>query len=226
MQTMSDLFDEGEMFVPQLVVAAEAFEAAVTILKAAIPEADKHTAVRGKVLICTVQGDIHDIGKNIVKTMLSASGLVFDLGRDVPTETVVEKAKELQVDIIAGAALMTTTMPSQRDIITILKEDGIRDQFKCMFGGAPVSPEWVEKDWRGRLCGNRFGSSDQSKGLNGRIGEVNRMAIAKKLTVFDVYERAKSGPKVDENDWDFKIIPQTAARLKKVWHQDGQGRPS
>jgi len=146
MQTMSDLFDEGEMFVPQLVVAAEAFEAAVTILKAAIPEADKHTAVRGKVLICTVQGDIHDIGKNIVKTMLSASGFeVFDLGRDVPTETVVEKAKELQVDIIAGAALMTTTMPSQRDIITILKEDGIRDQFKCMFGGAPVSPEWVEK---------------------------------------------------------------------------------
>jgi trimethylamine corrinoid protein len=146
MQTMSDLFDEGEMFVPQLVVAAQAFEAAVTILKEAIPEEDKHTATRGKVLICTVQGDIHDIGKNIVKTMLSASGFeVFDMGRDVPTEDVVDKAKELQVDIIAGAALMTTTMPGQRDIITILKEEGIRDQFKCMFGGAPVSPEWVEK---------------------------------------------------------------------------------
>ncbi len=146
MQTMSDLFDEGEMFVPQLVVAAQAFEAAVAILKQAIPEEDMDKAVRGKVLIHTVHGDIHDIGKNIVKTMLSASGFeVFDMGRDVPVEDVVSKAKELHVDIIAGAALMTTTMPAQRDIIAILKEEGIRDQFKCMFGGAPVSPEWVEK---------------------------------------------------------------------------------
>jgi trimethylamine corrinoid protein len=146
MQTMSDLFDEGEMFVPQLVVAAEAFEAAVRILKEAIPEEDKHTASRGKILIHTVHGDIHDIGKNIVKTMLSASGFeVFDLGRDVPIEEVVAKAKEYKVDIIAGSALMTTTMPSQRDIVSLLKEEGIRDQFKCMFGGAPVSPEWVTK---------------------------------------------------------------------------------
>ena len=145
MQTMSDLFDEGEMFVPQLVVAAEAFEAAVTILKAAIPEADKHTAVRGKVLICTVQGDIHDIGKNIVKTMLSASGFeVFDLGRDVSSEEVVSKARKLEVDIIIGAALMRTTMIAQRDIVQALEEEGIRAQFKCMFGGAPVSADWVQ----------------------------------------------------------------------------------
>lgn len=146
MQTMSDLFDEGEMFVPQLVVAAQAFESAVAILKEAIPEENKDKASRGKVLIHTVQGDIHDIGKNIVKTMLSASGFeVVDLGRDVAVEEVVAKAKELHVDIIAGAALMTTTMPAQRDIVTLLKEEGIRDQFKCMFGGAPVSPEWVAK---------------------------------------------------------------------------------
>ncbi|MDR3088762.1 MAG: B12-binding domain-containing protein [Desulfobulbaceae bacterium] len=146
MKTMSDLFDEGEMFVPQLVVAAQAFDAAVAILKEAIPEEDKDKANRGKVLIHTVQGDIHDIGKNIVKTMLSASGFeVFDLGRDVPVEEVVTQAKKLKVDIIAGSALMTTTMPSQRDIVSLLKEEGIRDQFKCMFGGAPVSPEWVEK---------------------------------------------------------------------------------
>lgn len=146
MQTMSDLFDEGEMFVPQLVVAGEAFEAAVAILKAAIPEKDRGGVSLGKVLIHTVNGDIHDIGKNIVKTMLSASGFeVFDMGRDVPVEDVIAKAIELNVDIIAGAALMTTTMPSQRDIVAQLKEDGIRDQFKCMFGGAPVSPEWVAK---------------------------------------------------------------------------------
>lgn len=146
MQTMSDLFDEGEMFVPQLVVAAQAFESAVAVLKEAIPEEDKGKATRGKILLHTVQGDIHDIGKNIVKTMLSASGFeVFDLGRDVAVEEVVAKAKELHVDIIAGAALMTTTMPAQRDIVSLLKEEGIRDQYKCMFGGAPVSPEWVEK---------------------------------------------------------------------------------
>ncbi|CQR72777.1 Methionine synthase [Sporomusa ovata DSM 2662] len=146
MQTMSDLFDEGEAFVPQLVVAAEAFDAAVAILKEAIPKDQQDSASKGKVLLFTVQGDIHDIGKNIVKTMLSASGFeVIDLGRDANTEEVVNKAKEYNVDIIAGAALMTTTMPAQRDIISILKEEGIRDKFKCMFGGAPVSPEWVVK---------------------------------------------------------------------------------
>ena len=146
MKTVSDLFDDGEAFVPQLLVAADAFEAGAHVLTESLPPKSRDKLSQGRILICTVQGDIHDIGKNIVKTMLSASGFeVFDLGRDVATETVVEKAKELQVDIIAGAALMTTTMPSQRDIITILKEEGIRDQFKCMFGGAPVSPEWVEK---------------------------------------------------------------------------------
>lgn len=146
MKTMSDLFDEGEMFVPQLVVAAEAFEAAVAILKEAIPEDERGRTSRGKILLHTVQGDIHDIGKNIVKTMLSASGFeVIDLGRDVSVAEVISKAKEYKVDIIAGAALMTTTMPAQRDIIETLKEEGIRDQFKTMFGGAPVSPEWVAK---------------------------------------------------------------------------------
>ena len=146
MQTMSDLFDEGEAFVPQLVVAAEAFEAAVAILKEAMPQDQRDKSSKGKILLYTVQGDIHDIGKNIVKTMLSASGFeVFDLGRDAATLEVISKAKEHNVDIIAGAALMTTTMPGQRDVVSILKEEGIRDQFKCMFGGAPVSPEWVEK---------------------------------------------------------------------------------
>jgi trimethylamine corrinoid protein len=146
MQTMSDLFDEGEMFVPGLVVAAEAFDAAVAILKEGIPAEDMAKASRGKILLHTVQGDIHDIGKNIVKTMLSASGFeVIDLGRDVAVAEVIMKAKEHDVDIIAGAALMTTTMPAQRDIVNILKEEGLTGKFKTMFGGAPVSPEWVAK---------------------------------------------------------------------------------
>ena len=145
MQTQSDLFDEGEAFVPQLVVAAEIFESAIGIITANLSESDKKASTLGKILICTVESDIHDIGKNIVKTMLSASGFeVYDMGRDAATAEVVEKAKELNVDIIAGAALMTTTMPAQRDIINLLKEEGIRDKFKCMFGGAPVSPDWVK----------------------------------------------------------------------------------
>jgi trimethylamine corrinoid protein len=146
METMSDLFDEGEVFVPQLLIASEAFENAVSILTSTMSEEMKNSVSQGKILVHTVQGDIHDIGKNIVKTMLSASGFeVIDMGRDVPVEEVIEKAKECKVDIIAGSALMTTTMPSQRDIISLLKEEGIRDQFICMFGGAPVSEEWVEK---------------------------------------------------------------------------------
>lgn len=145
MQVQSDLFDEGEVFVPQLVVAAEIFEAAVATLTADLSEEAKAASSKGKILIHTVESDIHDIGKNIVKTMLSASGYeVIDLGRDVAVADVIETAKKEKVDIIAGAALMTTTMPAQREIVEQLKEEGIRDQFKCLFGGAPVSEEWVK----------------------------------------------------------------------------------
>ncbi|MDR3288324.1 MAG: corrinoid protein [Peptococcaceae bacterium] len=146
MQVMSDLFDEGEAFVPHLLVSAEAFEKAVAILTSGLTDEEKSAASSGRVLIHTVQGDIHDIGKNIVKTMFSANNFeVFDLGRDVPVEEVVAKAKEYKVDVIAGSALMTTTMPAQRDIIRLLQEEGIRDQFVVLYGGAPVSEEWCEQ---------------------------------------------------------------------------------
>jgi len=146
MNTISDLFDEGELFVPQILLAAEAFEKAVEVLTADISVEDKAKATTGKVLIHTVQGDIHDVGKNIVKTMLAASGFeVIDLGRDVPVDEVIAKAKELKVDIVAGSALMTTTMPAQRDIVNGLAEEGIRSSVKCLFGGAPVSKEWVDQ---------------------------------------------------------------------------------
>ncbi|WP_415945447.1 corrinoid protein [Selenomonas montiformis] len=166
MQTQSDLFDEGEVFVPQLVVAADIFENAVGILTADLSEEARSATSMGKVLICTVESDIHDIGKNIVKTMLSASGFeVIDLGRDVSSAEVVAKAEELKVDIIAGAALMTTTMPAQRDIINLLEEDGVRDQYKCMFGGAPVSPEWVKSIGADAYAENAAEAIDQAKRL-------------------------------------------------------------
>lgn len=166
MKIIGDLFDEGEMFVPQLLIAAEAFETAMGIIFGDMSEEEKSNASQGKVLIHTVQGDIHDIGKNIVKTMLSAAGFeVLDLGRDVAVEEVVRQAKEHKVDIIVGSALMTTTMPAQRDIIAVLKEEGIRDQFKCMFGGAPVSQEWVEKIGADAYADTASGAVEQALAL-------------------------------------------------------------
>jgi len=145
MAVMSDLFDEGEAFVPDLMMASEAFETAIDILTAGMSVDEKNASSYGKVLIMTVHGDIHDIGKNIVKTMFSANNFeVFDLGRDVPGETVIEKAEEYGVDIISGSALMTTTMASQKEIVELLEEEHIRDKYIVMFGGGPVSAQFVE----------------------------------------------------------------------------------
>ena len=146
MNTISDLFDKGEMFVPQILLAAEAFESAIAILTVDMTDSKRNQIRLGKVIVHTVQGDIHDVGKNIVKIMLAASGFeVIDLGRDVPVDLVVQIAIELNVDIIAGSALMTTTMPVQRDIIKALEEASVRDKIKCLFGGAPVTQEWIDK---------------------------------------------------------------------------------
>jgi len=145
MNVVSDLFDQGEMYVPQIIIAAEAFEEAVAELVRGLPKEEALKASRGQVICHTVFGDIHDIGKNVVKTMLVASGFkVIDMGRDVPIDDVVDMAKKEKVDIVTGSALMTTTMPSQREIVNGLVEAGIRDQVKCMFGGAPVTQEWVD----------------------------------------------------------------------------------
>ena len=166
MNTISDLFDDGELFVPQILLAAEAFEKAVEILSASLSAEELSKTKRGKVLVHTVQGDIHDVGKNIVKTMLIASGFeVIDLGRDVPVDLVVQKANEYNVDIIVGSALMTTTMPAQRDIIMALEEDGLRSKFKCMFGGAPVSQEWVDKIGADGYADNASAAIDKAKEL-------------------------------------------------------------
>jgi trimethylamine corrinoid protein len=146
MQIISDQFDEGEVFVPQILIAAEAFESAVAELVKGMSAEDQASMSRGKVICHTVQGDIHDVGKNIVKTMFKANGFeVIDMGRDVPVDDVVAKAKAENVTIVTGSALMTTTMPSQRDIVNGLVEEGIRDKVKTMFGGAPVSQEWVDR---------------------------------------------------------------------------------
>jgi trimethylamine corrinoid protein len=143
---VSDAFDEGEMFIPHLILAGKAFEKSAGILTANLTAAEKAASSRGKVLAHTVQGDIHSIGKNICVVLFKASGYdVVDAGVDVPVQDIVDKAEEIGADIILGSALMTTTMPAQRDIINLLKEKGIRDKYFVMFGGAPTSQKWVEE---------------------------------------------------------------------------------
>jgi len=143
MNVISDMFERGEMFVPEILISADAFTESVEILK---PLIKGERFSKGKVIVHTVEGDIHDIGKNIFKILLQANGFeVIDMGRDVPAEKVIDKAVEEGVNIITGSALMTTTMPGQREIIAGLEERGIRDKFTCMFGGAPVTQEWVSQ---------------------------------------------------------------------------------
>ena len=143
MMVISDMFDNAEIYVPQIILSAEAFTDAVDILASNIKGG---YVAKGKIIIHTVEGDIHDIGKNIVGILLQANGFeVIDLGRDVRITDVVDAAIENDVDIIAGSALMTTTMPSQREIVEELKDRGMEGKFKCIFGGAPTSKEWVDQ---------------------------------------------------------------------------------
>lgn len=143
MNVISEKFDNAEIYVPQIILSAEAFTAAVDILA---PHIKGGYSAKGKLIVHTVEGDIHDIGKGILSILLQANGYeVLDLGRDVPVGVVVDTAVENKVDFITGSALMTTTMPAQREIIQELKDRGIRDQFKCLFGGAPTSQEWADE---------------------------------------------------------------------------------
>lgn len=142
MKEVSDMFDRAEIYVPQIILCAEAFTGAVQILA---PHIKGGISAKAKLIVHTVEGDIHDIGKSIFKILLEANGFeVIDLGRDVPVSKVVDAAVENNVDFITGSALMTTTMPGQREIIKELKDRGIRDKFKCVFGGAPTTKEWVD----------------------------------------------------------------------------------
>jgi corrinoid protein of di/trimethylamine methyltransferase len=134
------------MFLPELVMAGEAMKAAVAVLEPELAKRGTERKMLGKVVLCTVEGDIHEIGKTLVGTMLSATGFqVFDMGVDVPIMKVVEKAREVNADIVAMSALLTTTMVHQKDVIEALEDTGLRDKVKVMVGGAPVTQEWVKQ---------------------------------------------------------------------------------
>jgi corrinoid protein of di/trimethylamine methyltransferase len=142
--TVGEAFGRGEAFLPELVMAGEAMKVAVATLD---PELQKRGAERqmlGKIVIGTVEGDIHEIGKSLVATMLSASGFeVYDLGVDTPADKLIGKALQVNADILAMSALLTTTMVRQREVIEELEKEGLRQRIKVMVGGAPVTKEWV-----------------------------------------------------------------------------------
>jgi trimethylamine corrinoid protein len=137
------LFAKEEYALPEVLLSAEAMQKAMGLLEPHIPRKDVQTKL-GVVVIGTVQGDIHEIGKRIVATMLEVYGFeVHDLGCDVPIEQFIEKAKELNADIVASSALMTTTMVRQKKLEEALKRAGIREKVKTMVGGAAVTQEWA-----------------------------------------------------------------------------------
>jgi len=143
---VGDQFSCGNMFLPELVMAGEAMKAAVAVLEPELARRGTERIMLGKVVLCTVEGDIHEIGKTLVGTMLSATGFqVFDMGVDVPVMKIVEKAREVGADIVAMSALLTTTMVHQKDVIEALEDVGLRDKVKVMVGGAPVTQEWVKQ---------------------------------------------------------------------------------
>jgi corrinoid protein of di/trimethylamine methyltransferase len=138
------LFDEEEYFVPELLIAADAMYAGLDILRPYVK--DHSTGNPRRVVIGVVQGDTHDIGKNLVRIMLEVSGFeVFDLGRDVPARRFVDRAVEVKADIIALSTLMTTTMDQMAEVIRILEAENIRKNFKVIVGGSPLSQQFSDR---------------------------------------------------------------------------------
>ncbi len=145
-QKAGDLWEKGDYFLPELITSAECMKAAMAVLKPELDKANIKTKSKGKVVIGTVEGDIHDIGKNLVASMLSANGFeVIDLGADVKPERFIEKAEEVKADFICLSALLTTTMLSQKKVIELLKQKNLLGKYKVLVGGAPANQRWAEE---------------------------------------------------------------------------------
>ncbi|MCB6993568.1 corrinoid protein [bacterium 210820-DFI.6.37] len=146
MNELGEQFSRGEIFLPELIFATE-------VMKVVTDRVDEELAAKGdagtdkgKIVIGTVEGDVHDIGKGICVSMLKASGFeVYDMGREVPADTFIEKAEEVGADIIGTSALLTTTMTVQQELEEKLKERGLREKYATMVGGSPVTKRWAEK---------------------------------------------------------------------------------
>ena len=166
MQVVGDRYECGEYFIPDLVMAAEAMKAAMAVLEPALKARQEQRQVLGTVVIGTVEGDIHEIGKSLVATMLGAAGFqVYDLGVDVPVAEFVKQVQETGANVVGLSALLTTTMLNQEAVIEALQEAGLRQQVKVIIGGAPTGPEWAET----------IGADAYAENANEAVGRVKEL---------------------------------------------------
>lgn len=144
MEKAGKLFEDEEYFIPELLLCSDAMYAGLDILKPHLKANEEE--VKYKVVIGVVEGDTHDIGKNLVKIMLETSGFeIFDLGRDISPQNFIDKAKEVNADIIALATLMTTTMDAMSEVIQLLRKENIKEHYKVIIGGGPISQNFADK---------------------------------------------------------------------------------
>ncbi|HET91307.1 MAG TPA: cobalamin-binding protein [Chloroflexi bacterium] len=166
MEIVGGKYETGEYFIPDLVMAAEAMKAAMQVFEPALMARQEERQVLGTVVIGTVEGDIHEIGKSLVATMLSAAGFqVHDLGVDVPASRFVEQVRETGANVVGLSALLTTTMLGQEAVVEALQEAGLRDQVKVVIGGAPAGPEWAET----------IGADGYAENANEAVGVVKQL---------------------------------------------------
>ena len=146
MDVVGEGFAKGELFIPDLMMSGEAMKAAIAALEPELMRRKQQRQVLGRVVIGTVQGDIHEIGKTLVATMLAANGFeVHDLGVDVSPQRFVDAVREVNANVVGLSALLTTTILHQETVILELKESGLREQVKVIIGGVPTSPEWADE---------------------------------------------------------------------------------
>jgi corrinoid protein of di/trimethylamine methyltransferase len=168
MDVVGDGFAKGELFIPDLMMSGEAMKAAIATLEPEMANRKQERQVLGKVVMGTVEGDIHEIGKTLVSTMLAASGFeVHDLGVDVSAPKFVETVRDVEADVVGLSALLTTTVLNQEVVIQALKEAGLRDHVKVLIGGVPANDEWAEEIGADAYADNATDAVDVVKRLVG-----------------------------------------------------------
>ena len=165
-QKVGELWEKGEYFLPELITSAECMKVAMNVLEPELIKANLERKTLGKVVIGTVQGDIHDIGKNLVASMLSANGFdVIDLGADVSLEEFVKKAQAENAGFICLSALLTTTMLGQKKVVEMAKEKNLQEICKILVGGAPVNQRWADDIGADGYAGNAMSAVRLAKSL-------------------------------------------------------------
>ena len=165
---VGEMFASGEYYLPDLIIGGDAMKAALVVLEPALAGSQKRH-VRGQVVLGTVEGDLHEIGKTLVGTMLTANGFnVIDIGVDQPAAAFLAAVKENGATLVGASALLTTTMLRQQELVEALREAGLRDQVKVMVGGAPVTEQWAAK----------IGADGYAEDAIGAVAEAQRLAGA------------------------------------------------